>query len=115
MMEQKPYCRLVLILTTIILWLLSVVIAFLLFIPILESITRIYAAFWADTDPVGQAFFLGVSIRNVAMFILAILYVIGIIGGAEHHSRNFNTPSSWHVLFLTYGILLTTFLFTLYF
>jgi hypothetical protein len=115
MIDKKPAYQLPLILITIILWLLSVILAFLLFIPILESIVRIYAAFWADTDPIGQAFSLGVSLRNVAMFVLAILYVIGIIGGAEHHSRNFNTPTSWHVMFLTYSILLTMFLFTLFF
>jgi len=115
MKDKKPNYRILLILTTIILWLLSVVLAFLLFLPVLDSIIRIYAAFWGDTDPIGQAFFIGVSLRNAAMFVLAILYVIGIIGGAEHHSRNFNTPTSWHVMFLTYAILLTIFLFTLFF
>ena len=115
MIDNNPNYRFVLILTTIVLWLLSVVLAFLLFLPVLDSIIRIYAAFWGDTDPIGQAFVLGVSLRNAAMFVLAILYVIGIIGGAEHHSRNFNTPTSWHVMFLTYAILLTTYLFILIF
>lgn len=100
---------------TILLWLLSTVIGFYLMFPILDSITRIYAAFWADPSPIGQAFFLGVSIRNVSVFFLAVLLLIGSIGGAEHHFRNINTPTSWHVMFITYSILLTAFLFTIYF
>lgn len=99
----------------IILWLKSSVIGFLLIIPILDSITRIFAAFWADSSLIGQAFFLGVSIRNITLFFLAILLLIGSIGGAEHHFRNMNTPTSWHVIFITYIILLTAFLFTFYF
>lgn len=113
--QEKPKYQTLLILFAVLLWLLTVVIAFLLFLPVADSITRIYAAFWGDTDPIGQALFLGFSLRNAAMFALAVLYVIGIIGGAEHHSRNFNTPSSWQLFFLTYGILLTIFLFTRYF
>lgn len=115
MHENTRKVRTLWVLLAIILWLVSVVIAFSLMAPILDSITRIYAAFWADPDPIGQAYFLGVSIRQVGVFILATLYLIGIIGGAEHHTRNFNTPSSWHVMFLTYAILLTLFIFTIFF
>ncbi len=100
---------------TILLWLLSTVIGLYLMFPILNSITRIYAGFWADPSPIGQAFFLGVSIRNVSVIVLAILLLIGSIGGAEHHFRNINTPTSWHVMFITYAILLTAFLFTIFF
>jgi len=102
-------------LVTIILWLISSIVGFLLIIPILNSITRIYAAFFADPSPIGLAFFLGVSIRNIALFILAILLLIGSIGGAEHHFRNINTPTSWHVMFVTYIILFTAILFTIHF
>lgn len=107
--------NILLIILTIILWLLSTVIGFFLLFPILNSIIRIYAAFWADPSPIGQAFFLGVSIRNVASFILAILLLIGSIGGAEHHFRNINTPTSWHMMFITYAYLLTAYLFTVFF
>lgn len=86
-----------------------------LIVPILDSIITIYASFWADTDPIGRAYFLGVSIRQVGAFVLTVLSVVGIIGGAEHHMRNFNTPSSWHLMILTYTILLTLFLFTIFF
>lgn len=113
--DNKRPKNVLLSLFTIILWLISSVIGFLLIIPILDSITRIYAAFWADPSPIGQAFFLGVSIRNITLFILAILLLIGTIGGAEHHFRNMNTPTSWHVMFITYIILLTAFLLTISF
>jgi len=112
---KNNHQNILLTILTVFLWLLSTVIGFLLIIPILNSITRIYAAFWADPSPIGQAFFLGVSIRNIALFILAIFFLIGSIGGAEHHFRNINTPTSWHVMFITYSILLTAFLFTVFF
>lgn len=115
MIEKNQNNRFLLTIITIILWLLSAVIAFYLLFPILDSIIRIYAGFWADPNPVGQAYFIGVSIRNAGVFILAVFYVIWIIGGAEHHSNNFNTPTSWHFMFLTYAILLTVFLFTIFF
>lgn len=112
---QPQKNRFLLIITANVLWLLSSVIAFLLIIPTLESITRIYAAFWADPDPIGQAYFIGVSIRQAGVFILAFISLILIIGGAEHHSRNFNTPSSWRLMFLNYGILVTIYLFAVFF
>jgi len=97
------------------LWIISTVFAFLLIIPILDSITLIYAAFWADPNPIGQAYYLGVSIRQISVLILSMLIVVGIIGGAEIQARNFNKPSSWHFVFITYAIELTLFLFTLFF
>lgn len=97
------------------LWIISTVIAFLLIIPILDSITLIYAAFWADPNPIGQAYYLGVSIRQMGVLVLSILFVIGVIGGAEFQSRQFNTPLAWHFLFITYAVELTLFLFTIFF
>ncbi|MEA3327785.1 MAG: hypothetical protein U9R53_10865 [Chloroflexota bacterium] len=97
------------------LWIISAVCAFLLIIPILDSITLIYAAFWADPNPIGQAYYLGVSIRQMGVLILSMLFVIGIIGGAEIQARNFNKPSSWHFMFITYAVELTLFLFTMFF
>ena len=110
--QKSPW---ILTILTGILWALSTLIAFILIAPILDSIITIYAAFWADPDPIGRAFFLGVSIRQVSVFVLAVLSVVGIIGGAEYHMRNFNTPSSWHLMILTYTILLTLYLFTVFF
>lgn len=104
-----------LILLAFLLWLVSAVSAFLLIIPILDSVITIYAAFWADPNPLGQAYFLGASIRQGGVLILAVLFVIGVIGGAEHHVQNFNTPKSWHFMFLTYAIELSLFLFTKFF
>jgi len=107
----KKYKKL-LILLAVILWLISTAFAFLLIIPILDSIIRIYAAFWADPNPIGQAYFLGASIRQVGVLLLAMLFVVGVIGGAELHARKFNTPSSWQFMFLTYAVELTLFIFT---
>lgn len=115
MIQNNQKSRLALIILTILLWATSTAIAFSLILPILDTIISIYAAFWADTDPIGRAYFLGVSIRQVSAFVLAVLAVVGIIGGAEHHTRNFNTPSSWHLMIITYTILLTLFLFTVFF
>jgi hypothetical protein len=101
-----------LVLLTIFLWALSAVIGFLLIIPILDSIVTIYAAFWADPNPIGQAYFLGASIRQMGVLLLAALFVVGIIGGAELHARHFNTPTSWQFMFKTYAVELALFLFT---
>jgi len=104
-----------LIILAVVLWLISSVAAFLLIIPILDSIIGIYAAFWADPNPIGQAYYLGASIRQIGVLVLALLFVVAVIGGAEHHARNFNTPTSWQFMFLTYAAELSLFLFTLLF
>jgi len=114
MMEKKKNQTLLIILAFF-LWLVSAVGAFLLIIPILDSIITIYAAFWADPNPIGQAYFLGASIRQGGVLVLAVLFVIGIIGGAEHHAQNFNTPKSWHFMFLTFAVELSMLLFTIFF
>ncbi|MFW5714095.1 MAG: hypothetical protein ACOCYU_05435 [Brevefilum sp.] len=114
-MPEKKKNQTLLIILTVFLWLVSAIGAFLLIIPILDSIITIYAAFWADTDPLSQAYFLGASIRQGGVLILAVLFVIGVIGGAEHHVQNFNTPKSWHFMFLTYAVELSLFLFTIFF
>lgn len=114
MLEKKKSKTLLILLATV-LWLVSAVGAFLLILPILDSLITIYAAFWADPNPIGHAYFLGASIRQGGVLVLAVLFVIGVIGGAEHHVQNFNTPESWHFMFLTYAVELSLFLFTIFF
>ena len=114
-MNEQPESSKWLIVLAVGLWLISAVFAFLLIIPTLDSIITIYASFWADPNPIGQAYYLGASIRQIGVLIVAMLFVAGIIGGAEHHARNFNTPSSWQFMFMTFAIELTLFLFTLLF
>jgi hypothetical protein len=104
-----------LIVMTVVLWILSAVIAFLLIIPVLDTIITIYASFWADPNPIGQSYYLGASIRQLGVLFIAILFVVGIIGGAEHHARNFNTPTSWHFMFITFAVELTLILFVILF
>jgi len=115
MIEQNSNASKFLAILAILLWIFSAVFGFLLIIPILDSIIAIYAAFWADPSPIGQAYFLGATIRQIGVLALAMLFTIGIIGGAEHHARNFNTPASWHFMFMTYAVELTLFLFTVLF
>ena len=114
-MPEHKYKRILLVILALILWLASAIGAFLLIIPILDSVITIYAAFWADPNPIGQAYYLGASIRQGGVLILAVLFVIGVIGGAEHHVQNFNTPKSWHFMFLTYAVELSLLLFTIFF
>ena len=114
-MPEKRKNQTLLIVLAFLLWLFSAVGAFLLIIPILDSIITIYAAFWADPNPIGQAYYLGASIRQGGVLILAVLFVIGVIGGAEHHAQNFNTPKSWHFMFLTYAVEISLLLFTIFF
>mgnify|MGYP001102842743 FL=1 len=114
-MPEKKNNQTLLVFLAFLLWLVSAVGAFLLIIPILDSIITVYAAFWADPNPIGQAYYLGASIRQGGVLILAVLFVIGVIGGAEHHVQNFNTPKSWHFMFLTYAIELSLWLFTVFF
>lgn len=104
-----------LVILVILLWSLSSLIGFLLILPILDTIITIYAAFWADTDFLGQAYYLGVTIRQFGAMFLGVVLVIGIIGSGEYHTKHFNTPKSWHLMFITYALLLTLFLFTLFF
>jgi len=111
----KKHQALLLGFLTFFLWMLSTVAAFLIILPVLDSILLIYAAFWADPTPFGQAYYLGTTIRQISVMVLAVIFTAGIIGGGELHARNLNTPLSWHFMFLTYAVLLTLFLFTIFF
>lgn len=114
-MADRNKNQILLIILAFLLWLVSAIGAFLLILPILDSLITIYAAFWADPNPIGQAYFLGASIRQGGVLILAILFVIGVIGGAEHLAQNFNTPKSWHFMFMTFAVELSLLLFTIFF
>jgi len=114
-MAEKNKGQTLLALLALLLWLVSTAIAFLLILPVLDSLITIYAAFWADPNPIGQAFYLGVSIRQAGVLVLAVLFVIVAIGGAEYHFQNFNTPKSWHFMFMTYAIEFNLFLLTIFF
>ena len=114
-MPENKVKQTLLAILAVLIWLASSIAAFFLILPILDSVITIYAAFWADPNPVGQAFFLGTTIRNVGVMILAVLFVIAVIGGAEYHTRHFNTPKSWHFMFLTCATELCFFLFTVFF
>jgi hypothetical protein len=115
MENKKQKYNTLLVIIAVLLWAASAAFAFLLILPILDSIITIYATFWADPNPIGQAYYLGASIRQLGVLTLAFLFVVGVVGGAEHHARNFNTPASWHFMFITYAVELSLFLFTLFF
>lgn len=84
-----------LVLTVIILW-ISTAIAGIVVIPTtLDVTTRVYAAFWADQGFYGEVYQGAVFVRQMMSLVLGTLYVGGIIGSAEYHSRHFNTPQSW--------------------
>jgi len=110
--SKKHTC---LVLLTVVLWLASAVFGFFLIIPVLDSVITIYVAFLTNANPISQASFLGMSIWQFGVLFLAILYVIGIIGGAEHCTRNFNTPAAWQFMFSLFTVEFTLYLFTILF
>jgi len=112
MNDKNTRNRAFLVILTIGLWLLSALIAFLLILPVLDSFITIYAAFWADTNIGGSAYYLGTTIRQIGVMVLVIFFVIGIIGGIEHYTHHFNSPSSWEFMFITFAIELTLLLFS---
>ena len=110
--SKKHTC---LVLLTVVLWLASAVFGFFLIIPVLNSVLRIYIAFLITANPISPASFLGMSIWQFGVLFLSILYVIGIIGGAENCTRNFNTPAAWQFMFSLFTVEFTLYLFTILF
>lgn len=102
-------------LLTAVLWLASAMFGFFLIVPVLNSVLTIYAAFLTTANPISPAAFLGMSIWQFGVLFLSILYVIGIIGGAEHATRNFNTPAAWQFMFSIFTVEITLYFFTILF
>ena len=93
-----------LVVVAILLWITTSVLSVVLIPTVLDLVTRVYVAFWADYSGDGQTYWGGVAIRQFAVLPLAVLSVGVAIGGAEFHMRHFGTPKSWWVYTHTLGI-----------
>jgi hypothetical protein len=94
------------------LWLGTAVAGFLLILPVIDSILRIFAALWWDYGYFGEAYSGGVVTRQFFALALAILYIIMVVGGAEYHSRHFNESGSWKFIARSIAGLITLYLFS---
>ena len=86
------------------LWLLSAVLGFITIPQTIELALRVYLYFWGDYVVYGSSYRGGLIIRQFFVIPLSMLYVAGIIGGAEYHFRHFNTPRSWRFFTTTFAI-----------
>ncbi|MEA3307981.1 MAG: hypothetical protein U9Q70_00530 [Chloroflexota bacterium] len=91
-------------LTVILLWLTSAVVGLIAIPQTVDLALNIYLPFWGDYVNYGSSYRGSLFIRQFLVVPLATLYVAGIIGGAEYHTRNFNTPRSWRFFTITFAI-----------
>ncbi len=95
---------------TLALWLLSSALALFALSGAADVISIIYAAFWAEGVPYGEAYQGAVALRQVLILFGSILACVVIIGGLEYTMRHINTPGTWRffarVLGVEAGILL---------
>jgi hypothetical protein len=86
------------------LWALSAALSVLIIPYTLEAVTRVFVAFWGDTEAYGRDYWNVVMIRQFLTAVLAGFAVVVIIGGAEYHTRAFNTERSWRLLASTLAL-----------
>jgi hypothetical protein len=96
--------------STVTLWALTSVLAFLLIPTLLDLILKIYAAFWSDYGFYGETYQISVAVRQFLTLPLGLMAVGVIIGGAEYHYRHVGEPTSWKILSETLAVELTFFL-----
>jgi hypothetical protein len=82
---------------TVVLWIVSSVLALFALNGAADVATAIYAAFWAGGGPYGNAYYSSVMLRQMVILPGSLLIVATIIGGLEYSLRHFNTPSSWRL------------------
>lgn len=62
-----------------------------------DMLLRVYVRF-------GHFYWSGLTIRNVAVFVLAILYIAFAIGTGEYHYRKAGQPPSWRLFSWTIAV-----------
>lgn len=72
---------------TLVLWIVTCALGILEIYLLQEMLLRIYARFGSD-------YFSGVTIRSVAVLILAVLYIAFAVGTGEHHHRRVGQRNS---------------------
>ncbi|HOT93201.1 MAG TPA: hypothetical protein PLJ78_15260 [Anaerolineae bacterium] len=95
---------------TLVLWLISSALALFALSGAADVVATVYAAFWAEGVPYGEAYQGAVALRQMVVMFGSILACVVIIGGLEYTMRHINSPTSWRffarVLGVEAGILL---------
>lgn len=86
------------------LWAVSAALSVVIIPYTLDAATRVFAAFWGDGGLFGRDYWNIVMIRQLLTVLLAVFAVVVIIGGAEYHTRAFNTERSWRLLACTLAL-----------
>jgi len=84
-------------LLALVLWIATCALGLLEMYFVQEMVLRIYVRF-------GTNYFSGVAIRNVAVLILAVLYIAFAVGTGEYHYRRFGQRKSWKLFGWTIAI-----------
>jgi len=82
---------------TIVLWIVSSVLALYALNGAADVASSIYAAFWAGGGPYGEAYYGSVALRQIMIIPGSILTAAAVIGSAEYSLRRFNTPGIWRL------------------
>jgi hypothetical protein len=86
------------------LWLLTVVMGLFAIPALADSLLIIYSFLFGGRGLYGATFWAGVTLRNLVILLLAILFVAVVIGGGEYHAAHFNERSSWRLFARTLAV-----------
>lgn len=89
---------------TVGLWVLTVILTFFAMNALLNTLMRVYAAFWAGDGFYSRATQTAIGLRQLLLLPLGILGVVITIGGAEYHREHFNTRASWRMFARTFAV-----------
>ena len=101
-------------LLALVLWAGTSALAFVEILTVREIALRIYAHFAATGGFYGRDYWGGVTLNQLLVWPLAILWIAVVIGGGEYHYKYFGQPRSWKVFGWMISIELTILVLALF-
>ena len=80
-----------------ILWAVTAAVGLVEIFVVREMVLRIFARFWGDQGPFGSGYWSAVQVAQWAVLILAIVWIVLVIGSGEYHYRRFGQRRSWQL------------------
>ena len=99
-------------------WLASVVVAIVEIVYARDLVLQLYAWVVSWFDPTRQqhdsAYWVGATLSNVLVLLLALIVVALAVGSGEYHTKHWGTRRSWRLFAWVLGIELVIFLLALF-
>jgi hypothetical protein len=86
----------------LILWVATAAVGLLEIVVVREMLLRISARFWGHSGTRG--YWSSVNLGNWAVFALALIYIVFVVGGGEYHYKRVGQRKSWKLFGWTIAV-----------